>query len=687
MPPKHFDPAQSYSSDEGTFICQIYEPVIQYHFLKRPYELEPLTAIGVPEPTYAEKGDPFRAVYEIKLKKAIMYQPHPCFAKDQKGDFIYHNLSEKDVGNFLQISDFAQTGTRELKAADYVLQIKRLADPRLNCPILSTMSKYILGLQQYNAGLQQMLQQERQRRKKQQGFLYNRADDEKENPIILNYDSIAFPGVELVDDYTFRVILKKKYPQIKYWLAMSFFVPVPEEALAFYAQPVLIERNITLDRFPVGTGPYYIETYLPNKEIILAKNPYYHLDFYPSEGDINDTAHTLLNDAGKRLPFIDKAVYIQEKESITSWNKFLQGYYDTSGIASDSFDQAIQMTDSGVDLTDSLQEKGIGLVTAITASIWYFGFNMHDSVVGGYDDKKCKLRRAISIAINIEERIDIFNNGRGIPAHSIIPPGIFGYLEGRPGMNPYLYTWHPAYNMPIRKSIPEAKKLLAEAGYPNGIGPDGRQLVISFDNMLTGSSNAPYINWLIKQFQKLNIHLKINSTDYNRFRDKISSGNFQFFSWGWNADYPDPENFMFLLYGPNSRIHNQGENTANYDNPEYNRLFLKMENMENTSARQEIINKMTRIIQHDAPLYFGFFNESYSLYHNWYKNVKPNLMGRNNLKYKRIDSKLRSQKRMSWNRPIFWPIVAALVIMVICAVPAAVSIWRKQKSLPLKRDL
>jgi anti-sigma-K factor RskA len=112
-----------------------------------------------------------------------------------------------------------------------------------------------------------------------------------------------------------------------------------------------------------------------------------------------------------------------------------------------------------------------------------------------------------------------------------------------------------------------------------------------------------------------------------------------------------------------------------------------MENMENTSARQEIINKMNRIIQHDAPLYFGFFNESYSLYHNWYKNVKPNLMGRNNLKYKRIDSKLRSQKRMSWNRPIFWPIIAALVIMVICAVPAAVSIWRKQKSLPLKRDL
>ncbi|RKU34996.1 peptide ABC transporter substrate-binding protein, partial [Candidatus Poribacteria bacterium] len=50
--PKHFDPAVSYSSDEYRFIQQIYEPPLQYHYLKRPYELMPLTAESVPIPRY-----------------------------------------------------------------------------------------------------------------------------------------------------------------------------------------------------------------------------------------------------------------------------------------------------------------------------------------------------------------------------------------------------------------------------------------------------------------------------------------------------------------------------------------------------------------------------------------------------------------------------------------------------------
>ena len=73
--------------------------------------------------------------------------------------------------------------------------------------------------------------------------------------------------------------------------------------------------------------------------------------------------------------------------------------------------------------------------------------------------------------------------------------------------------------------------------------------------------------------------MKNETSDYNRFREKIDQGNYQFTMWGWNADYPDPENFLFLLYGPNSREKYKGENTSNYDNPEFNRLFKKMETM------------------------------------------------------------------------------------------------------------
>ena len=55
------------------------------------------------------------------------------------------------------------------------------------------------------------------------------------------------------------------------------------------------------------------------------------------------------------------------------------------------------------------------------------------------------------------------------------------------------------------------------------------------------------------------------------------------FSWGWNADYPDPENFLFLLYGPNGRV-NGGVNSSNYSNPEFDRLYERMKNMDNGPA-------------------------------------------------------------------------------------------------------
>ncbi len=677
-PPKHFDPVRSYSSDEAVFVCQVYEPPFQYHFLKRPYELQPLTAAGMPVMSERGVGDSLHTVYEISIQPGILYQPHPCFARDEQGELRYHKLNENDTAGFLQISDFEHTGTRELVASDYVLQLQRMADPRLNCPILTTMTKYILGLDSYSATLRDLLAVERAARRTAAGFLYNQTADEKTNPLRLDFGKVELPGVELVDRYTYRIIIKGRYPQIKYWLAMPFFAPVPYEALSFYGQAALIERGITLDRFPVGTGAYYIETYQPNKEIILARNPNYRLESFPHEGEPEDMARGLLEDAGNPLPFIDKAVYTFEPEYITAWNKFLQGYYDTSGINSDSFDQAVTMTEQGVALTDALKDKGIDLITAPTASIMYFGFNMRDDVVGGLDEKKCKLRQAISIAIDIEEHLDIFSNGRGIPAHGLIPPGIFGYQNERKGMNQYVYDWDAAQQKPVRKSIEEARRLLAEAGYPNGIGPDGRQLSISFDNMLTGSSYAPYINWIIKQFRKLNINLVINTTDYNRFQDKINSGNFQFFNWGWNADYPDPENFLFLLYGPNARHGHGVENTTGYASERFDQLFRSMETMDNTAERREIINRIQTILQHDAPLHFGYFPLAYSLYHDWYRNAKPNLMGRNNLKYKRIDGESRARLRHEWNRPVIWPVVLFGLLLVLACLPAVILVWKRE---------
>jgi oligopeptide transport system substrate-binding protein len=690
-PPKHLDPAVAYSSDEYEFILEIYDPPLQYHYLKRPYELVPLTAEEIPAPQYLDAegkvlgGDPSsgkvqKAVYTVRIRKGILYQEHPCFAKDGDGRFLYHDLTEGRLGKIQDIDDFPETGSRELTAEDYVYQIKRLAHPKIECPLFSTMTKYILGLDELAQELQGELNRIRTERRKEKGTLYNQERDERENPIWLDLDAFPLEGARVVDRYTYEITLKRKYPQFVYWLAMPFFAPLPREADRFYEQAPLIARNLKLDNRPVGTGPYLLKTFLPNKEIVLARNENFHGETYPEEGEPEDRALGLLDDAGKQLPFIQKAIYKQEKEAIPRWNKFLQGYYDTSGIINEVFDQAVQTSSEGdIGLSDSMKEQDIRLLQTVSPLTYYFAFNMLDDVVGGYKPEKQKLRRAISIAVDMEEWIQIFDNGRGLPAQDILPPGIFGHRPGKEGVNEYVYEWDEEKGRPERRSIEQAKQLLAEAGYPGGKDREGNPLMVHFDTNWTGAWAKPRLDWIRKQFRKLDIDLQIRQTDYNRFREKVKKGNFQILFWGWSADYPDPENFLFLLYGPNGKARHGGENSANYANPAFDRLFRRMESMRNSPERLKIIDQMLEIAGRDAPMIWGYHPVAFGLYHDWYRNAKPMTIGGNSLKYTRIDPKLRERQREAWNRPILWPVIAFFAVLVLAALPAVVAAWSRQR--------
>jgi oligopeptide transport system substrate-binding protein len=227
--PKHLDPVQSYSEDEITFTAQIYEPPLQYHYLKRPYTLIPLTSEAVPVPRYYDdRGHELPAdaplaaiaqsVYEIRIRPGIRYQPHPAFAVDAAGQPLYRDLDREQLRGIEKITDFPQTGTRELMADDYIYQIKRLAHPRLHSPIFSMMAERIVGLRELGAALQA-----------EASALPSGA--------WLDLDRLPLAGVSRVDRYTYRIRLRGKYPQFVYWLAMPFFAPVPREVDRFYHQP------------------------------------------------------------------------------------------------------------------------------------------------------------------------------------------------------------------------------------------------------------------------------------------------------------------------------------------------------------------------------------------------------------------------------------------------------------------
>jgi len=433
----------------------------------------------------------------------------------------------------------------------------------------------------------------------------------------------------------------------------------------------------------VGSGPYYLSENNPNLRMVLSKNPYYHSEQYPADGEPGDLQAGLLADAGHPLPLTGKVVFTLEKETIPYWSKFLQGYYDASGISSDSFDQAVQVGGGGeARVSEAMRAQGITLSTSVATSTMYTGFNWLDPVVGGRcetakrvsspeaspeegeskrsasscnPERARKLRQAISIAVDFEEFISIFANGRGIAAQSPLPPGIFGYREGETGINPVVYDW--VHGVPERKSIATAKRLLAEAGYPEGVDEVTRQpLVINLDTTANGAGDKSRLDWMRKQFNKLGVQLVVRSTDYNRFQDKVRRGDTQMFYYGWNADYPDPENFLFLLDGAQGKVAHGGENASNYSNAEYDRLFDKMKNMENNPERQLIIDQMLAILHDDSPWLWGYHPQNYVLQHGWLHNVKPNVMATNKLKYWRVDAMLRDQMRGRWNQPMLWPL-------------------------------
>jgi ABC-type transport system substrate-binding protein len=223
-----------------------------------------------------------------------------------------------------------------------------------------------------------------------------------------------------------------------------------------------------------------------------------------------------------------------------------------------------------------------------------------------------------------------------------------------------------------RRPIEDAKKLMVEAGYPNGRdAKTGRPLVINYDFYAPATpERKPEIDWVVRQFAKVDIQLEVRATDNSQFQDKVRKGKYQVFWLGWNADYPDAENFLFLLYGPNGKTKFDGENTSNYANPEYDRLFQQMKSLDDGPEKQKLVDELVKIAQHDAPWTMGFFPHASAAVQHWVYNSKPAILIRDHGRYLRLDPAERAARQKEWNHPVWWPlllIAAAVIALVLTA--------------------
>lgn len=675
---KTWDTAILYSS---IIVYEVVEPLFVYHLLKRPYELIPLTAESMPQPKTEKRvfqgEETDVVVYSIPVRRGIFYQDHPCFVESN------HHLTPKDVRGLKSVRDLKNMDTRELEAKDYLLAVCRLADPRLACPVYEVLARNMLGLAEYRVKLEAELEKRREERKREGGMFYNAESDERLRPIDIDYLAMAegMPFASTPESHTFEVVLKQPYPQIMAWMSMSFFAPVPPEVLAFYRQSVLLKKNMSLNTDMLGTGPYVLHMSDPIHQVVLEKNRNYRPDFYPSlpqpdPDDATAVAHYeamkaagMLKDAGKPIPSIDRIVYRMEKESIPRWRKFLQGYYDESRIDAELFDETVQLSSkSDSVLTPELEKRKIRMVMGQSAVFTWFEINMGDKVIGGYSEKQCKLRRALSIAYDTEEQIELFHNGLGFPSHGPIPPGIFGQTDDELGINPYVYNWDAAQGRPVRKPIEEARTLLAEAGYPDGIDSSGKQLEIEFMTTATTPIMMAMITFLRRQFEKLNIRLTVKQIDGNRLLQNRESGSFQICNAGWMADYLDPENFLFLFNSPPPGSAGN-ESGYRYHSREYTLPNQQMQELPNSPERLDVIRSMLRVLQRDAPVIFKTHPTGYSLYHEWLHNATPDPL-LNRAKYLRIDPGLRAEYRRKYNQPQYGKLLLFLVGLAAFAIPA-----------------
>ncbi len=671
--PRHLDPTASYLLNETPYTFAVYEPPYAYHYLKRPYQIVPKAAADIAAVRYLDReGRPLPAdtpgeavaesVYDVHIRPGMLYAPHPAFAKDSAGAYVYHAMTAAQTRDKRSPWDFAQTGTREVVADDFVYALKRHATPRIEAPIYGIFSEYVLGLKDYGKTIRDA-----------DRLLRQGADAAALDKPFLDFRMHALAGAVALDKTTYRIRIKGKYPQWKYWMAQTFSAPIPWEADAFYAQPGFAKNGLSLDRWPVGAGPFMMVEHAVDRRLVLERNPNYHGGTYPCEGLPADRAAGLLDDCGKALPFLDRMVFNIEKDKTPMRSKFTQGFLDMPEIERNDWgpDFLADANDSD-EVRKRFAERGMRFPKSVEPQNWYLAFNWLDPVVGKGDtpeaqEKHRKLRHAISIAIDWEEGYGrVFTQKAGEVAHSPLPAGLFGSRHGTPGdFDP---VTHALLNgKAVRRPIAEAKALLAEAGYPDGRdAKTGKPLVLSYDYQRVPTPEyKAEIDWMVKQFAKLDIQLEIRATDFNQFNEKVRKGKQQIFWSGWFADYPDAENFLFLLYGANGKVKHEGENNTNYENPDYDRLYRRLGVLDDGPEKQKVIDAMVDILRADAPWSFGYFPYSAGAYQQWIGNAKYGIFTNDRSHYYKVDAALRARRQAEWNRPHYAPL--ALIAAAVAA--------------------
>lgn len=358
-------------------------------------------------------------------------------------------------------------------------------------------------------------------------------------------------SVEATDARTFTVRLKSRSHVFPWMMAMAYAaVRAPDGS---------------------GTGPYRLEKWRRNHEMVFARNPDW---------------HGWRDCAGE--PF-EKIRYLVIGDATTSWLMFLKGELDFLGeVPRDNWDVVIGRDGA---LVPSLAASGVTLHRTPTLEVHYVGFNMRDGVIGA----NRKLRQALNCAFDYPTW-KRFHNGRVREADGPVPPGVDGHLDA-----PFAFA----------HDLAKARRLLAEAGYPEGRDmKTGRRLELTLD-VSNSSSESRETGELVASFlERVGIRLELRPHTWEAFLRAVSEGRTQMFMMKWVGDYPDAENFLQLFLSRNA---SPGCNRSNYANAEFDREFDAAMASADAEERNAHWRRCQEILREDCPWIFCGFPEASSL--------------------------------------------------------------------------
>ncbi|WP_422444420.1 ABC transporter substrate-binding protein [Thermoanaerobacterium sp. DL9XJH110] len=377
-------------------------------------------------------------------------------------------------------------------------------------------------------------------------------------------------GISKVDDYTLKIELEYPFAPFLSVLAYNTFNVLPKEDVEKWK-----------DQFnfhPVGTGPFKFEQWVQDDKVVLSKNE----NYWKKDA------------SGNQLPYLDGLEFRVVTDLAMEWTEFGLGNFEQIEEVDDPYYQEAKAKE--------------GFQEGPTLGTYYYGFNLTKSP---FKDNKA-LRQAFNYALDRKTLIDLVRNGRVLPATGVLPPGMLGYDSS---IQPQ-YTFDPE----------KARQLLKEAGYPNGIKVE---LVYN-----TSEGHKRIAEAVQQQMKEIGIDMSLKNIDWGALLDATDRLEIPFFRMGWVADYPDPDNFLYVLLN-SANIGPQG-NYSGFNNKEFDNLTNQARIETDPAKRAELYKKAEAIAREEAPWLFIYHYTTHTITQPYVKNVVLPFFGEYSMKYTEV---------------------------------------------------